>query len=207
MISRSCAECRSVFLGEGERREQLVAFRAGDEVVVPEYAELSLPSLDGDLVPEPSRGVSIHFTRTQELDKPLLQRASQIVAKLGQILMPPLAGAGAGRQVALGHNLALVEPLQDDQLGVVPVGVPLAVVQQVVLAVRRDQLQELALRRGIEWETGHRLVIQLGHDPGGPSDDRQRALDVEARLHRPWLGGSRPGSPRVDQPAPPHDRN
>ena len=140
--------------------------RAGDEVVIPEYAELSLPSLDANLVAEPSRGVSVDFARTQELDKPLFQRASQVVAKLGKILMPPFAGVRASRQVALRHDLSLVEPLQDDQFGVVPVGVPLAVVQQVVLAVRRDQLKELTLRRGVECEIGKRRIVQLGHKPG-----------------------------------------
>ena len=93
---------RGVFLGQSERREQLVSFRAGDEVVIPRSTPSSpSPSLDAHLVAEPPRGVSVHFSRTQEPDKPLLQRASQIVAKLCKILMLPLAGARASRQVAL----------------------------------------------------------------------------------------------------------
>ena len=44
---------------------------------------------------------------------------------------------------------------------------------------------------------------RLGREPGGTPEDRQRALDVEARLHRSWLAALGPVHfEPIDQPRP-----
>ena len=95
---------------------------------MPEDTKLSLAPLDGELVAEPAGGISVHLPCTQELNEPLAQGPTDVVTELVQVLVLPLASRRAGRQVALGDDLSLLQPLQDDQLGIIPVGMPLAVV-------------------------------------------------------------------------------
>ena len=98
----------------------------------------------------------------QELEKSLFQRAADIVAKLPGILMLSPASGWPGREVALGDHAALFNLLQDDQLGIVPVRVPASIVQQVVLALRRDELEELPRGRSVKRLAGNRSIGQLG---------------------------------------------
>ena len=50
-----------ILRGQGERGEQLIPLRAGDQVIIPEDAQVSLSSLDADLVAKTTRGISVHF--------------------------------------------------------------------------------------------------------------------------------------------------
>ena len=59
-----------VIFGQGERGQELLSLRAGDEVVIPDDPELTFTSLDTDLVTETAGRVAVDFASAQELDEP-----------------------------------------------------------------------------------------------------------------------------------------
>src|SRR5262249_32026127 len=155
--------------------------------VVPEDPELTLPSLDAQLVPEPAGRVPVDLAGPEELDESLSQRSADVVAGLGRVLVAALARGRPCRPVALGHDPALPQPPEDRELAILPIGVPEAVVEQVVLAVARDLLEDLPLRGDVQGEIGDCRFGQLGGEGGRPPEDRERTLDIQAGLDRPRL--------------------
>ena len=47
--------------GERERREQLIAFGTGNQIIVPDHGEVALSSLDTEFIAESARRVAIDF--------------------------------------------------------------------------------------------------------------------------------------------------
>ena len=68
----------------------------GEQIIVPDHAEVSLAALNADLVPEAAVRVAADFTGAQELNEAILQAAADVVAELPGVLVAALAGA-AGR--------------------------------------------------------------------------------------------------------------
>ena len=101
--------------------------------------------------------------------------------------MASLAGGGTGRQVALGDDLAVDQPLEDRQLAILPVGVPLTIVEEVILAVGGELLEDLPLRRQVEREVRKGLVGKLLGRGSRPPHHRERTLDVQSCLDRARL--------------------
>src|SRR5262245_1399449 len=183
------AEPLGLRLGHGERAHDLVPFRAGDQVIVPDHAEVSFAPAHADLVAEAAGWVAVDLALAEEVDEPRSQGAADVAAELLEVLVPPLAGVWGHRQVALGNHLPSVESLEHAQALVVPVRVPVAVGPQVVLAVGCDQKELLECWVGISRQTRERAVAQLGGGLRCASGDRQRALDVEPRLDGPRPAG------------------
>ena len=73
--------------GVGEGREELVAVGAGDQVIVPEDADVALAALDGHLVAEATGGVAVDLADADELVEPRAQGAADVVAELFGILV------------------------------------------------------------------------------------------------------------------------
>src|SRR5262245_61849383 len=55
------AEGRTLGQGVGKGGQKLVAVGAGNQVIVPEDADVALAALDGDLVPEAAGWVALHL--------------------------------------------------------------------------------------------------------------------------------------------------
>ncbi len=98
----------------------------------------------------------------QELHEPPLQGATDIIAELDRVLVPPPARGGPDRKIALGDHLTTFQPFQDAQLRVVPEAMPLPVVEQGGLAVGCDQEQPLAPRGDFQGEIGQAGVGECG---------------------------------------------
>src|SRR5262249_28209439 len=73
--------------GVGEGGQELVALRAGDQVIVPEDPDVALPPLNGHLVAEAAGGVALNLADTHELDEPRAQSALHVVAELIGVLV------------------------------------------------------------------------------------------------------------------------
>ena len=82
--------------GQSERGEKLVAGRAGEQIIVPDHAKVSLATLNADPIPEAAVRAAADLTGAQELHETVFQAAANVVAELGRILMASLA-APSGR--------------------------------------------------------------------------------------------------------------
>ena len=89
-----------------EGRQELVAVGAGDQVIVPEDADLALAALDSHLVAETTGGVAIDLAGTHEVVKTRAQSAANIVAELVGMLVLPRGNLRPDVEVALRNHLA-----------------------------------------------------------------------------------------------------
>src|SRR5580704_1533332 len=120
---------------QAEDGEHLISLGTSDQNIVPEHVRFALPSLDGNPETVTARGGAFDLRFTEDGHEPLLGRPLDIVAELDGVLVAPLAGVRTIGEGAIGDDLTLREATQDRLLLAVPVDVPVAVVDQRVLAI------------------------------------------------------------------------
>ena len=70
-----------------EGRQELIAGWAGDQVIIPDDAEIAFTALNADLVAEPAGRVAIDLAGAQELHEPVFQAAADVITELGRVLV------------------------------------------------------------------------------------------------------------------------
>ena len=83
-----------MILGQSERGKKLVAGGAGEQIIVPDHAEVSFAPLNADLVTEAPVRAATDLAGAQELNEAILQAAANVVAELAGVLVAALAGLG-----------------------------------------------------------------------------------------------------------------